>query len=138
MPKESCVSAYTLAEVKIPGKEPILCKGIEITEEVKYERSYHSGSRDPRSINLQTREVEFELKEPFDQKDLNTLLNAGLNGDCFSIICLGYNAKGAPEALEVLEGCVVTSRTRSIGDHKAPELKIKGVALRTRFVKATH
>lgn len=135
---KSCVAEYTLAEVRIPGKDPILCKGIEVTEDVKYERLYHSGSRDARSINLQQREIEFELKEPFDQQQLNTLIQTSLKGECFTIICLAQNNQGKMEALERLDGCVITNRVRSIGDHKPPELKLKGVALNTTPLKSAH
>lgn len=122
------LTEYNLVQIQIEGVKPFFCQGIRISDNMETEQRHHGASHDPFKTTLKKRNVEFEILEPADHADLQNITMRCRRGETFTIIALGEDKNQNWKALERLEGCIIPSRERTLGNLDAIKIGIKGTA----------
>lgn len=133
------VTKYTLCQIRIEGMKPFFANGIKLSEEVETESQYHGASRNPFSVIFKKRKIEFEILEPEDHAQLNTIHRRCVDdGEFFTIIGFAQDENKNWVAMEKLSGCVIPGRERTLGQHESIKLGIKGFAMDTEPINAAY
>lgn len=122
------LTEYNLVQIQMEGVKPFFCQGIRISDNMESEQRYQGASHDPYKTTLKKRNIEFEILEPADHADLQNVALRCRQGESFTIVALGEDKNGMWKALERLEGCIIPSRERTLGNLDAIKVGIKGTA----------